>query len=107
MIIKNKVVYQPIFSELAKFLVDYSTISVYFLYGNSKEKTKVLLDKSNVDEYCKIYDEAWEKRELNCGLFMCIGVLPKIKFTVIEDAHGCSMKIEESYGNEYNHLNWL
>lgn len=104
MILKNEKFYLPIFSELAKFLVDKSTYKVYYVYSNSNKKEKVLLNKENVDRYCSMFDETEKSGVAGGCLFMYLGDLPPTRITFSNHINQ-SIKLESIY-NEYNWLNW-
>jgi hypothetical protein len=104
MILKDGIIYQPIFSEFAIFLVNNTTYNVYYVDVNSSNNSKILLTKHNIKKYCDLYDKSLHCNICGGSLFLCLGELPKmnIKFNIGDNPN---IQISESY-NSYNWLNW-
>lgn len=63
LILKNKKLYMPIFSDYARFLVKNTWKEVYFFFFhlNSENKKKTLITQDNIEEYCDKYDLSLKK----------------------------------------------
>ncbi len=104
MILKNNIIYEPINSELAMYLVEKSRFEVYYVDVNSSGKKKVLLTKENAKYYCDLFDDS-EKRQAGEGsLFLCLKELPEMNIS-FSTKKGTGIKIEPT-DPQYKWLNW-
>ena len=105
MILKDGIIYEPIFSELAMFLVEKSRFKVYYVDVNSSGNTKILLTKDNVNKYCDLYADSEKRQVAEGALFLCLDTLPKMDIS-FSTKEGTQIKIEPTYP-QYEWLNWL
>ena len=83
LILKNKKLYMPIFSDYARFLVKNTRHEVYFFHLNSEKKKKTLITNDNLEKYCEIYDTSREKQISEGCLFMFVGDLPAFDMHIV------------------------
>lgn len=88
-IINNKI-YTHIFNEMAVFLVEKSTIDVYFLFPDN-ETPKLKMTADNISQYVDRLEKAREIRRFDGGFFMC-QELHGILVTASEDGVSINQK---------------
>ena len=83
--------YLPIFPEFAEFLVNKTTIDVFYLHDRTSQTKPTKLTATNLYHYITILDG-------NARLFACMGELPDIKLSLYTNDNSIEIKpIYESY----------
>lgn len=105
LLLKNKKLYKPIFSDYARFLVKNTRHDVYFFHLNSEKKKKTLLTNDNLEKYCDKYDLSLKNNVSDGCLFMFVGDLPEFGMHIINRRDETHVIIADCIGS-YSDINF-
>lgn len=94
-IVKDGILYIPIFGEMATFLVENSTFKVCYVPSN--DDPIVELTKENVKEFVDKHEDAWKRRVFEGTLYM-MRTLPDLKIETNTNGY--------KLNSEYRGMHW-